>query len=640
MNGRVCCYIEKFMKITPYNLFKGVRYLKNYGWKEFWIRLKEKSESEDISYSEWYAAHQTASEELEEQRKQCAKWKSAPCISILVPAYCTPKGYLRQMIESVQKQTYPFWELCIVDASDEKSLEALVMDYSVQDKRIRYQHLKKNRGIAFNMNAAFQMASGSYIALLDQDDMLAKNALFEAAYAIVYPQKIKQSGVHWKKEGKKYAGSGTRKETYLPEDTAPDVIYTDEDKITEDADRHFEPHFKPDFSLDLLRSHNYMAHFLIIKKELAQKAGGWQEGFDGDQKYDFIFRCIEQAEYIVHIPKVLYHGRMHLNSTVGNQESEHYALETGKRAIAAHLQRCGILAEVTDTGVPGFYQVRYLLRDQPLVSIIIPNKDEIESLEQCLKSIARSSYSNYEIIIVENNSTRTETFDYYRTIPHKVVTWDSGGEFNYSAINNFGVRFANGEYLVLLNNDVEILTEDWLEKLLGNCQRPEAAIAGARLYYPDDSIQHAGIVVGIGGHARGVASNMFVGLCRVHDSYLHKAEIQLNYSAVTAACMMIRKSVFEEVGGFTERLSVAFNDVDLCLKVRKAGYLVVYDPYVEAYHYESKSRGQENSEEKLRRFQSEIEYMRTKWNDILRYGDPYYNPNLTRIRSDYSLGTQ
>jgi GT2 family glycosyltransferase len=351
---------------------------------------------------------------------------------------------------------------------------------------------------------------------------------------------------------------------------------------------------------------------------------------------------------------------MHPDSTAANQKSKSYAFDAGQRALEAHLQRmeiCGRVTTSSDSKRAGFYRVHYEWQSQtkelPLLSIIIPNKDEIASLNQCLTSIAQSSYRNYEVIIVENNSTDTATFGYYEQILQlseeerrqkklpeqiRVVTWESKSGFNYSAINNFGVSVAKGEFLVLLNNDIELLSKDWMEEFLGHCMRPEVAIAGARLYYPDNSIQHAGIVVGVGGHARGVASNMFVGTRRIQEGYLHKAAIQMDYSAVTAACMMIKRSVFEEVGGFTEELAVAFNDVDLCLKVRKKGYLVVYDPYVEAYHYESKSRGQEDSEEKVRRFQKEIEYMRTEWNDILRYGDPYYNPHFSRIYSDYRLG--
>lgn len=638
------------MKPTPYNLYKGIRYLKNYGWKEFVIRLKEKSEPEDIAYQDWYLAHCATEEELNRQRKESSKWKNAPKISILVPAYKTPEEYLRQMIASVQRQSFSNWELCIADATEPAcggTVKEIVASYAREDERIVYRHLEKNEGIAGNTNQALQLATGDYIALLDHDDLLAPDALYEAAKAICFPEKIKQSGVHWDTYMEKLTETGA---FCAGECGVPDFIYTDEDKVTEDVSEHYAPHFKPDFSIDLLRSNNYITHLCVIKKELAEAAGGFRELFEGAQDYDFIFRCVEQAKRIVHIPKVLYHWRMHEGSTAGNQDSKSYAFDAGKEVVAAHLERMKIPAEVSLTENLGFYRVHYQVKGNPLVSILIPNKDEVETLQKCLASIAKSTYTNIEIIIIENNSVEEETFAFYQKlekegitnrngnrIPLQVVTWESGGIFNYSAINNYGVKFASGEYLILLNNDIEILTEGWIEEMLGTCQRPEVAIVGARLYYPDDSIQHAGIVVGIGGHARGAASNMLVGTRRIHDGYLHKAGIQLNYSAVTAACLMIEKAVFDEVGGFTEKLTVAFNDVELCLKVRKAGYQIVYNPYVEAYHYESKSRGQEDSEEKLRRFQTEIEYMRTTWNDILRYGDPFYNPNFSRVKCDYSL---
>ena len=636
------------MKPTPYNIYKGIRYLKNYGWKEFVIRLKEKSEPEDIAYRDWYLAHCVTKEELSRQKKESAKWKQAPKISILVPAYKTPEEYLRQMIASVQEQSYANWELCIADATEsEDSVKEIVESFTKEDDRIVYRHLEKNEGIAGNTNQALKMATGAYIALLDHDDLLAPDALYEAARASCFPEKVKQSGVHWDTYmGKLTECGGFR----AKEQGVPDFIYTDEDKVTEDVSEHYAPHFKPDFSIDLLRSNNYITHLCVIKKELAEAAGGFREAFEGAQDYDFIFRCVEQAERIVHIPKVLYHWRMHEGSTAGNQDSKSYAFDAGKEVVAEHLERMKIPAEVSLTENLGFYRVRYQVTGSPLVSILIPNKDEVETLQKCLASVAKSTYTNIEIIVIENNSVDEKTFQFYREleengitnrngckIPLQVVTWESGGIFNYSAINNYGAQFAKGEYLVLLNNDIEILTESWLEEMLGTCQRPEVAIVGARLYYPDDSIQHAGIVVGIGGHARGAASNMLVGTRRIHDGYLHKAGIQLNYSAVTAACLMMKKAVFDEVGGFTEKLTVAFNDVELCLKARKAGYQIVYDPYVEAYHYESKSRGQEDSEEKLRRFQTEIEFMRTTWNDILRYGDPFYNPNFSRVKCDYSL---
>lgn len=616
------------MKITPNNILKGIRYLKNYGWKEFGIRLREKSEPEEISYKDWYQKHCVTTQQLEGQRKQAEKWKCAPLISILVPVYHTPELFLRQMIASVQAQSYENWELCIADAAGENReqyayIEELILEYQKKDARIRYLQLERNYGIAENTNKALSMAQGTYLALLDHDDLLAPDALYEVARVI--------------------------------RDKSADFIYTDEDKVTEDLSEHYAPHFKPDFNLDLLRSNNYITHLTVVSRELAEKIGGFRNEYNGAQDYDFILRCVELAECIVHIPKVLYHWRMHKDSTAANATGKMYAFDAGARAIEAHLQRMGVKGTVEAFGEKeklGFYRVHYDLLDRPLVSIIIPNKDEQESLDKCLRSIAKSSYDNYEVIIVENNSTEERTFSYYKEITNadhpknrtgelpqhiKVVTWEAGQGFNYSAINNYGAGFAKGEYLILLNNDIELITEDWMEEMLGHCMRPEVAVVGARLYYPDDSIQHAGIAVGVGGHVRGVATNLFVGMRRIQEGYLHRAAIQMDYSAVTAACMMLRRTVFEEAGGFTEKLSVAFNDVDLCLKIRKLGYLIVYDPYVEAYHYESKSRGQEDSEEKIRRFQSEIEYMRTEWNEILRYGDPYYNPNFSRVKNDYSL---
>lgn len=599
------------MKITVENIQKGIKYLKHYGFKEFLIRLKEKSEPEEVNYDVWFKKHRISENILSEQCAKSKKWRECPLISIVVPTYKTPENFLRQMVESVLSQSYGNWELCIADATPLKGTEkntiidVIINDY--KDSRIKYQHLGTNAGIAQNTNCAIGMATGEYIALLDHDDLLEPDALFEVIGAIL--------------EG-------------------AEMVYTDEDKVSEDLSEYYAPHFKPDFSIDLLRSNNYITHFTVVSKKLVDEVGVFNPEFDGAQDYDFILRCSEVARKIVHIPKVLYHWRMHKDSTAANQESKLYAFDAGVRAVQAHLDRVGVEAQVETTENLGFYRVKYALKSKPLVSIIIPNKDNIDSLNLCLDSIMKSTYKNYEIIIVENNSTKAETFEYYKKISKdiQVVTYKSNGVFNYSAINNYGEKFANGEYLVLLNNDIEILTPDWLEEMLSTCQRDEVGIVGARLFYPDDTIQHAGIVVGIGGHARGIASNMFVGLRRVKDGYLHKSAIQLNYSAVTAACLMVKKAVFKDVGGLTEELAVAFNDVDFCLKVREKGYLVCYNPYVMAYHYESKSRGSEDSLEKQKRFHGEIDYMREHWNKILCNGDPYYNVNLSRVKNDYSLG--
>ena len=577
-------------------------YLRHYGPKEFWVKLTERFQADDVDYEQWYENHKALPEELEKQKNE--KWKRKPLISIVVPVYNTPQVFLRQMIESVQNQSYSEWELCIGNASPEnKEMKKILEEYK-NDARIKEVEIPENKGISQNTNRAMEIASGEWIGLLDHDDLLAPNALYEIAKAV-------------------------------NEHPDAEVIYTDEDKVTTDLKEHFQPHLKPDFNLDLLRSNNYICHFFVASRDLIKHVGGFRPEFNGAQDYDLILRCTEQAKQIVHIPKILYHWRVHKASTADNPASKMYAFDAGKRAIEEHLVRCRTKGTVQHTKDLGFYRVKYEVCGEPLVSIIIPNKDQSEALKKCLDSIReKTSYRNYEIIIVENNSEEPETFAFYKKIAGekiKIVTWE--GEFNYSAINNFGVRHARGDYLLLLNNDVEIINGDWLTEMLSHCQRKEVGIVGAKLYYPDNTIQHAGIIIGIGG----VAGSVFVGLPRAFSGYLHKASIQLDLSAVTAACMLVKRSVFEQVGGLEEKLKVAFNDVDFCLRVREKGYLVVYDPYAELYHYESKTRGAEDTKEKIRRFQTEIEYMRSHWIGLLKKGDPYYNCNLSLTKWDYSL---
>lgn len=597
-------WLRYLKKLKPYNIQKGLRYLKHYGPKEFWIRLCERMEPEEVPYGPWFEKHKPSAEELERQRKK--KWKNPPLISVAVPAYRTPPGFLEQMILSVKEQTYPHWELCIVNASrGEDGMEQVLGRYAGGDERIRVKNLEENLGIAGNTNEALEMARGEFVGLLDHDDLLAPQALFRIAEA-------------------------------LTADPQADAVYTDEDKVTTDLSEHFQPHFKPDFNLDLLRSNNYITHFFVVRTRLAREAGGFRREFDGAQDYDFIFRCTEEAKKVLHVPEVLYHWRTHKASTADNPASKMYAFEAGKRAIEVHLARCGQEGTVSLRKDLGFYRVEYPVQGEPLVSILIPNRDQKETLEKCLNSIwEKSTYKNYEILIVENNSSSPEIFDYYREIEKRpgvrILTWKEG--FNYSAINNFGEKSAAGDYLLFLNNDVEVINPRWIEELLGNCQRKEVGIVGAKLYYPDDTIQHAGTVIGIGG----IAGHAFLNMPRSRTGYLHKASLQMDLSAVTAACMMMKRQVFKQLGGFEERLSVAFNDVDLCLRTVQAGYLVVYNPEVELYHYESKSRGAEDSEEKVRRFQEEIEFMRCRWMDLLKKGDPYYNRNLTLSKWNYSL---
>lgn len=590
-------------KLSPYTIQKGFRYLKHYGIKEFWIRLHERFEPEEVPYEPWYEAYVPDEETLNRQRKR--KFLNAPLISVVVPAYHTPPLFLRQMLDSLVAQTYGGWELCIANGSpDDKEMEAVLEEYEKRDSRIRHENLKENLGIAENTNAAFRMAKGEFIGLLDHDDLLAPNALYEIVLA-------------------------------LEKNPEADVVYTDEDKVTTDLKEHFQPHLKPDFNLDLLRSNNYICHFFTVRREIVEQVGGFRKEFDGAQDYDFIFRCTEEARKILHIPEILYHWRTHKESTADNPASKMYAFEAGKRAIEAHLKRTGTDGEVSHTPDLGFYRVKYPVKGEPLISIIIPNKDEKESLEACLKSIwEKTTYKNYEIIVVENNSTSDEIFQYYKEISQKgvrLLRWKK--EFNYSAINNFGAAHAKGEFLLFLNNDVTVITPDWLTELAGLCQRKEVGAAGVKLLYPDNTIQHAGCVIGIGG----IAGHMFVDMPANRTGYLHKASLLQDMSAVTAACMIMKKQVFDQVGGFTEELAVAFNDVDLCLKINKAGSLVVYDPYVQLYHMESKTRGAEDSKEKVRRFQTEIEYMRCHWLDILKNGDPYYNKNLSLTKWNYSL---
>jgi len=591
-------------KLSPYTIKKGLLYLKHYGPKEFFIRLHERFEPEEIPYEIWYPAYVPDEKTLEKQRK--TKIKPEILISIAVPAYRTPETFLRQMIDSVRNQTYPHWELCIVNGSpDDEDMARVLGEYTAADSRIIVKNLEENLGISGNSNAALDMASGDFTGLLDHDDLLAPNALFEIAKA----------------------ASGH------PD---CDVIYTDEDKVTTDLREHFQPHLKPDFNLDLLRSNNYICHFFLARTALLKKTGGFREAFDGAQDYDLILRCTEQAREIVHVPEILYHWRTHKASTADNPASKMYAYEAGKRAIEEHLKRCKVRGTVSHTPDYGFYRVTYPVSGCPLVSILIPNKDEPEMLKNCIESIReKTAYPNYEILIVENNSESREIFHYYKELSteENVRLFRYRKSFNYSAINNFGAAHAKGEYIILLNNDTLVITPGWIEEMLGVCQRQEVGAVGVKLLYPDGKIQHAGCVVGMGG----IAGNMFVDMPAERTGYLHKASLLQDMSAVTAACMMVKTDVFRQIGGFEEKLAVAFNDVDLCLRIREAGYLIVYDPYVQICHLESRTRGAEDSEEKVRRFQSEIEFFRTRWIDILKKGDPYYNKNLSLTKWNYSL---
>lgn len=587
---------------------KGVQFLQKHGWKSFIKRAASKVFVETFARSDYETYRKAAApleEDLKEQRKVVFEYQ--PVFSIVVPLYKTPRKYLSQLIQSVKEQTYANWELCLSDGSGADSpLQDYLQKLSGQDNRIKNIYTGEQLQISQNTNAALKAAKGDFIVFADHDDLLTPDALYECVKAI-------------------------------NENPKTEMIYSDEDKVSMNGKKYFQPHFKSDYNPDLLCSMNYFCHLVAAKKTLVEKAGYLKPEFDGAQDYDFVLRCTENTEHIHHIPKVLYHWRAHADSTAENPESKRYAFEAGRRAVQAHYDRLGIPAEVEEGEYPGLYRTTYKWKEQPLVSILIPNKDHIDDLANCINSIeTKSEYRNYEFIIIENNSEEEETFAYYKKLEAEnpkahVVYWK--GEFNYSAINNVGAKAAKGEYLLLLNNDTEIINPDCLWQLLGYCMREEVGIVGARLYYPDNTVQHAGVVVGFGG----IAGHAFIGFGREENGYFSRIICAQDYSAVTAACMMTKKSVFDKVGGLTEDLKVAFNDIDYCMKVRETGKLVVYNPYAELYHYESKSRGLEDSPEKKERYYREMEYFVKKWPDIMEQGDPYYNPNLTLSKADFSL---
>ena len=571
--------------------------------KGFLSRLFGKESVAEGGYEAWLARHKVDKRTLRRQKHSAFAQK--PLISIVIPLYCTPLPYLKELLESVRRQSYENWQLCLADGSpDDKAKEFIEKHYG-REKRIVYRKLEENGGISVNTNEAVALAAGEYLMLCDHDDTLEPDALYEIVKAI--------------------------------NDTGADVLYTDEDKVSMDGRHYFDPNFKPDFNLFRLRENNYICHIFVVKKSLTDETGLLRSEFDGAQDFDFILRCCEKAQKITHIPKVLYHWRCHMDSTAADPSSKAYAYEAGRKAVREHYQRLGIDAKVEMTERPGWYRSHVKVQGNPLISVIIPNKDHTDDLELCLFSMTRkSTYRNYEILIVENNSEKEETFEYYRKLPDRypkarVLTWEK--EFNYSAINNFAAKEAKGEYLLFLNNDVEILTPDWMEEMLQNCQQENVAAVGAKLYYPDDTIQHAGVVLGLGG----IAGHIMCRASKEDPGYFGRMISVQEISAVTAACMMVKKSDFDAVGGLDETFQVAFNDIDLCMKFRAAGKKIIFTPYAELYHYESKSRGLEDTPEKQFRFDKEVKRFQEKWAQQLEMGDPYYSPNLSVTEGDCSL---
>lgn len=589
-------------------ILKGIRSLRQYGIRVTWAKVKNK-----IRYARMFGRlHKRplyTKAELEAQRKEV--FPRSIKISILVPLYNTPEKFLREMIQSVLDQTYANWELCLADGSDaqHENVGQICLEYARKDHRICYQKLEKNMGISGNTNACIEMATGDYIALFDHDDHLHPAALHDVMKEIC--------------------------------EKNADFVYTDEATFESPGiKRIISVHHKPDYAIDNLRANNYICHLNVFKRELLEKTGGgFRSEYDGSQDHDLMLRLTAEAECIVHIPKVLYYWRSHPQSVAQDISAKTYAITAGKNAVRDSIKNYGYDAIVESSrAFPTIYRIKYNLKDTPKVSIIIPNKNNVAALRRCVESIfTKSTYQNYEIIIVDNASDDTKTLAYYNVLKKdsriKVCHFDNA--FNFSQMNNFAVKQATGQYYVFLNNDTEVITPEWIEELLMYVQREDVAAAGAKLYFPNDTIQHAGIILGLGQDR--IAGHQFYRCGKWEIGYMGRLCYAQNMSAVTAACMMVKASVFHEIGEFDEGFAVAYNDVDLCMRIRQAGYLIVWTPYAELYHYESKSRGAEDTPEKQKRFQGEIERFQRRWAKELAAGDPYYNPNFTLDCEDFSI---
>lgn len=552
----------------------------------------------------------------EARRQRETKFDTDVTFSILVPLYNTPEKFLRQAIESVLAQTYEKWQLCLADGSDDAHEEVgrICREYANADTagRISYEKLEKNEGISGNTNACLSMARGNYIALFDHDDVLHPSVLYEYMKAI--------------------CGQNA------------DYIYCDEATFhgNKSIDDMITLHFKPDFAPDNLCANNYICHFSAFKRTLLDGTELFRSQFDGSQDHDMILRLTSRAEHVVHVPKLLYYWRSHAGSVASDINAKSYAIDAAKGAVADHLRRQGWENfEITSTkAFETIFRIKYEILGNPKISIIIPNKDHLDDLKRCITSITeKSTYDNYEIIVVENNSVTDEIFAYYEELKKNpdihIVTYE--GDFNYSAINNLGERHATGEYVLLLNNDTQVITLDWMEELLMYAQRSDVGAVGAKLYYEDNTIQHAGVVLGLGAHRTAGHSHYRVSSNNL--GYMGRLCYAQDVMAVTGACLMMRRSLFEELGGLDESFAVSLNDVDLCIRAWKAGYLNVFTPFAELYHYESVSRGLDDQGEKAQRYNRESEAFRARWKELLDKGDPYYNPNFSLDRSDFALRT-
>lgn len=565
---------------------------------------------------EWKARKQHGTDSYpkpeEVKRQQNTRFSKPIIFSILMPLYNTPEKFLRQAIESVIMQTYPGWELCLADGSDAEhaEVEQICKEYMARDRRIRYRKLKKNEGISGNTNACLDMAAGDFIALFDHDDVLHPCVLFEYMKAIC--------------------------------DQGADYIYCDEATFRgkETIDDMITLHFKPDYAPDNLRANNYICHFSAFDRKLLECMPLFRSEFDGSQDHDMILRLTAKAKCVTHVPKLLYYWRSHAGSVASDINAKRYAIEAAKGAVADSLRQQGFENfEITSTkAFETIFRIKYEILGNPKVSIVIPNKDHLGDLQRCITSILdKTTYDNYEIIVVENNSTTDEIYEYYKKIQEydnvRVITYED--DFNYSKINNLGVENAQGEYILLLNNDTKVITLDWIEELLMYAQREDVGAVGAKLYYEDMTIQHAGVVLGLGAHRTAGHSHYRVSSNNL--GYMGRLCYAQNVMAVTGACLMMKKSLYTELGGLDENFAVSLNDVDLCVRAWKEGYVNVFTPFAELYHYESVSRGLDDSGEKAARYDRESEAFRTKWKELLVKGDPYYNVNFSLDRSDFAL---
>ncbi|MCR5595848.1 MAG: glycosyltransferase family 2 protein [Lachnospiraceae bacterium] len=531
--------------------------------------------------------------------------------SILVPLYNTPKNFLTDMIDSVKAQTYGGWELCLADGSDDEHsyVEEICKQYADADSRIIYKKLESNEGISGNTNECLKLATGNFIALFDHDDIIHPSVLYEYMKVIC--------------------------------DEDADYIYCDETTFKGNSvDNMITLHFKPDFAIDNLRANNYICHFSAFSRDLLDGMELFRSRFDGSQDHDMILRLTSRAKHVVHVPKLMYYWRSHKASVAKDINAKSYAIDAAKGAVADHLRTCGYENfEITSTrAFETIFRIRYEIKGNPRASIVIPNKDHVEDLKRCVSSIfEKSTYDNYEIVIVENNSVTDEIFAYYEELKShanvKIVTWED--EFNYSAVCNFGVKASSGEFILLLNNDTEVITLDWIEELLMYAQRDDVACSGAKLYYPDMTIQHAGVVIGLGAHRTAGHTHYLMPVTNL--GYMGRLCYAQDVTAVTGACLMVSRAIYDEVGGLDEEFKVALNDVDFCLKCRQKGYLNVFTPFAELYHYESASRGSDMQGASAERYNEECARFKERWAKELAAGDPYYNPNFSLDRSDYTI---